>query len=158
MELPVQEPCPLCETVQRHAWTYGGREQPSAVIIEDDLALAFIRDDRLNGYSFVIPKRHVPFITDLHSDETTAIMAMVHQIARAIVAEFSPDGLNVFQNNGVVANQTTPHVHFHLAPRSAKEMATWNPDEDRWSGRIQPIEARRELARRLSAYRRVARG
>ncbi|WP_241827702.1 BBE domain-containing protein [Actinopolymorpha singaporensis] len=26
-------------------------------------------------------------------------------------------------------------VHFHVAPRSAEEMATWSPASDRWSGR-----------------------
>jgi diadenosine tetraphosphate (Ap4A) HIT family hydrolase len=152
MKLPVREPCPMCETVARRAWTYDGIDCPSAIVVESDLALSFIRDDRLDGYSYVIPKRHVPVLTQLHPDEASAVMAMVHQLARAIVAELSPDGLNVFQNNGLVANQTVPHVHFHVAPRSAEEMATWEPANDRWSGNLRPIEARKQLARRLARH------
>jgi histidine triad (HIT) family protein len=142
----------MCETVERKAWTYEKRDCPSAVIAENDLALSFIRDDRMDGYLYVIPKRHVPVLTDLSVDEASAVMSMVHQLARALVAELSPDGLNVFQNNGLVANQTVPHVHFHVAPRSAEQMATWDASSDRWSGDIQPIEARRDLARRLARH------
>ncbi len=94
----------------------------------------------------------MPLLADLRDDEATAVMTMVRQLARAIAAELSPDGLNVFQNNGRVANQTVPHVHFHVAPRSAEQMATWTPASDGWSGDIQPIEARSELAQRLARY------
>ena len=142
----------MCETVERHAWTYEERDCPSAVVAEDEVALSFIRDDRQDGYSYVIPKRHVPVLTDLRPDEASAVMAMVHQLARALVAELSPDGLNIFQNNGLVANQTVPHVHFHVAPRSDEQMATWASASDRWSGNIQPIEARQNLARRLARH------
>ncbi|GAA2758952.1 HIT domain-containing protein [Actinopolymorpha rutila] len=142
----------MCETATRKSWTYEGRDCPSAVIAENDLALSFIRDDRLDGYSYVIPKRHVPLLTELRDDEAAAVMSMVRQLAGAISAELSPDGLNVFQNNGLVANQTVPHVHFHVAPRSAEQMATWEPSSDRWSGDIQPVESRRELAHRLARH------
>ena len=150
MKLPVRDPCPMCETVERRAWTYEERDCPSAIVAENDLALSFIRDDRLDGYSYVIPKRHVRVFTDLSVDEAFAVMAMVHQLARALVAELSPDGLNIFQNNGLVANQTVPHVHFHVAPRSVEQMATWAPASDRWSGNVQPIEARPDLAQRFA--------
>lgn len=152
MELPEREPCPMCETVARKAWTYEGRDCPSAVVAESELVLAFIRDDRADGYSYVIPKRHVPVLPGLRPDEATSLMVMIHQMSRAIVAELAPDGLNVFQNNGVIANQTVPHVHFHVAPRSAEQMASWTPATDRWSGNIQPIDVRRRLADRLSRH------
>jgi histidine triad (HIT) family protein len=156
MQLPMREPCPLCETARRYAWTYEGREEHNAIIVEDDLALAFIRDDRRNGYSYVIPKRHVPLITDLTDQEAGAVMTMITGVARALVAEVTPDGLNVFQCNGVVANQSVPHVHFHLAPRWESEMTTWEPSVDRWSGDIQPLALRVDLARRLA--KRLAAG
>ncbi|WP_020574029.1 HIT family protein [Actinopolymorpha alba] len=127
------------------------------MVVESGLALAFIRDDRADGYSYVIPRRHVGLFTDLHGDEVTALMAMVHQVAKAVVAELSPDGLNIFQNNGLIANQTVPHVHIHVAPRSAEQMATWQPASDRWSGQVQPFQARQDLARRLSQVLRTSR-
>lgn len=150
MRLPVREPCPLCETAERHAWAYEGREQLNAIIVEDDFALAFIRDDRRDGYSYVIPKRHTSLITDLTASEARAVMEMIVGVSRALVAEVAPDGLNVFQNNGVVANQSVPHVHFHIAPRWTTQMAGWELAADRWSGDIQPLEVRLDMADRLA--------
>nr|WP_269091039.1 HIT domain-containing protein [Actinopolymorpha cephalotaxi] len=130
----------------------GGQDCPSAVIAENDLALSFVRDDRLDGYSYVIPKRHVPLLADLRDDEASAVMTMIRQLATAITSELRPDGLNVFQNNGIVANQTVPHVHFHVAPRTVEQMATWTPASDAWSGAVQPVEPRRELAQRFARH------
>ena len=45
-----------------------------------------------------------------------AIMRHVHRIAHALSRAFDPSGLNVFQNNGVVAGQTVPHYHVHIVP------------------------------------------
>ena len=151
MELPIRDPCPLCATATRGSWTYEGRDQESAIITFNDLALAFVRDDRIDGYSFVIPRRHVPLITDLTADEARDVMALITTVAAAIIDECAPDGLNVFQNNGLVANQSVPHVHFHLAPRRSSQMSAWQPEDDRWSGAVQPFEARLDLARRLEA-------
>ena len=30
---------------------------------------------------------------------------------------YDPDGLNLIQNNGVVAGQKAPHFHMHVVPR-----------------------------------------
>ena len=30
---------------------------------------------------------------------------------------YDPDGLNLIQNNGVIAGQVAPHFHMHVVPR-----------------------------------------
>ena len=37
---------------------------------------------------------------------------------------YDPDGLNLIQNNGVVAGQSVPHFHMHVVPRR-KEGSGW---------------------------------
>ncbi|HEY3116485.1 MAG TPA: HIT family protein [Chloroflexota bacterium] len=68
------------------------------------------------GHVLVIPKRHAPTLLDLEHTEALAIMRHVHRIAHALSKAFDPSGLNVFQNNGVVAGQTVPHYHVHIVP------------------------------------------
>ena len=42
-------------------------------------------------------------------------MEQVVAAARAIDAAFGRPGIAIWQNNGLAANQTIPHVHFHVA-------------------------------------------
>jgi diadenosine tetraphosphate (Ap4A) HIT family hydrolase len=41
----------------------------------------------------------------------------VRRIADALVATFDPDGMTLYQNNGVVSRQEVPHFHMHVVPR-----------------------------------------
>lgn len=129
LNLPVREPCPLCEAVEGGEWTYPTAEGPvkrrCAIVEETPDTLAFVRESSTPGYLLVIPKRHVPSIFDLTDDESISLILRVVRVARAIRKAFDPDGLNVFQNNGVIGFQTVPHVHFHVLPRF--EGDGWTP-------------------------------
>ena len=38
-------------------------------------------------------------------------------VSRALVEGFGATGVNLFQNNGIDANQHYPHYHLHVVPR-----------------------------------------
>jgi len=38
-------------------------------------------------------------------------------LSRALVEEFDATGVNIFQNNGIDANQHVPHYHLYVVPR-----------------------------------------
>jgi histidine triad (HIT) family protein len=42
-------------------------------------------------------------------------MLSVMSATRAITAAYKTHGVAVWQNNGIPAHQTIPHVHFHVA-------------------------------------------
>jgi histidine triad (HIT) family protein len=42
-------------------------------------------------------------------------MADVVRASHAIVGAYDPDGVTVWQNNGIPARQFVPHVHVHVA-------------------------------------------
>ena len=109
-ELPVRDPCPFCENVaSRHH---------CARIYETEITLAFVNPRQLErGTTMVIPKRHCETLLDLTDDEAVDVMRCVAIVARAITNTFAPRGLNVFQNNGLAAGQSVPHVHFHIVAR-----------------------------------------
>ena len=58
-----------------------------------------------------------PTLLDLQAAEESAIMAAARRLAQALVATFSPDGVLLYQNNGVGSGQEVPHFHLHVVPR-----------------------------------------
>ena len=75
------------------------------------------------GQLLVITRRHAPTILDLTDDEAIEIMNKVRSAARALTATFKPDGITVYQNNGVTSLQEVPHFHIHVVPR--RESGGW---------------------------------
>ena len=69
------------------------------------------------GQALVIPRRHAPTLLDLTDEEATAVMAATRRLAAALVAAYAPDGITVYQNNGVASLQEVPHFHMHVVPR-----------------------------------------
>lgn len=67
------------------------------------------------GHMLVIPTRHRPTILDVTTEEAHALIERTIRAASAITAAYDPDGVAVWQNNGVPAGQSVPHVHFHVA-------------------------------------------
>ena len=103
-------PCFLCEVI-------GGREE-KGIVEETDLTLTLVNWKQFElGQVYVIPRRHVPTLFDLTENEASAIMRAVRRVATALLEAYDPDGLNLIQNNGVVAGQEAPHFHMHVVPR-----------------------------------------
>lgn len=111
IELPIREPCDLCEGI-------AGREEKWGVIDEGDLTLTVINPWQFEvGQCCVITRRHVATLLDLSDEESSAIISSAKRVARALVETYSPLGILTFQNNGVYSGQETPHFHFHVVPR-----------------------------------------
>jgi histidine triad (HIT) family protein len=111
IELPIREPCDLCEGM-------AGREERWAVIEEGEQTLTVINPWQFEiGQCCVITRRHVATLLDLSDQECRAIMVAAQRVATALDKAFEPLGILTFQNNGVYSGQETPHFHFHVVPR-----------------------------------------
>jgi diadenosine tetraphosphate (Ap4A) HIT family hydrolase len=75
-------------------------------------------------HTLVIPKRHVADYFDLYQPELNAIHAMLNlQRGEILAADPAVTGFNVGINSGADAGQTVCHVHVHLIPRRAGDVA-----------------------------------
>jgi histidine triad (HIT) family protein len=109
-ELP-EGPCRFCERIARERDDW-------APISSDESTISWINPAQFEpGQALVIPKRHAPTLLDLTDDEATALIRHARRLAAAMVAAFDPDGLTLYQNNGVASLQAVPHVHLHVVPR-----------------------------------------
>ncbi|MCE9631692.1 MAG: HIT domain-containing protein, partial [Planctomycetia bacterium] len=77
------------------------------------------------GHVLVITRRVVPTFFECTAAEQQALMALVGEVKALLDARLDPkpDGYNVGFNAGAAAGQTVPHVHVHVIPRYAGDMA-----------------------------------
>lgn len=92
--------------------------EPAAFVLEAGAVVAFAAlRQQVPGHILVVPRRHVETIYDLELADASALVAAAIEVARAVRAEFTPEGLSLWQSNGPAAFQEVPHVHLHVQPR-----------------------------------------
>ncbi len=88
------------------------------IIYEDEYFLAFLDISPISpGHTLVIPKEHYAILPQLPDNLDAAYLKLIKVIASAAFEAVSAQGINIIQNNGAVAGQVVPHVHFHIIPR-----------------------------------------
>ena len=88
--------------------------------------LAFAIADRhpvSPGHTLVIPRRPAVDWFAATDDERRAILALVDVVVKRLDEELHPDGYNVGFNAGAAAGQTVMHLHVHVIPRYAGDVA-----------------------------------
>ena len=117
-------------------------EIPAAVVYEDDAILAFLDVGPLaEGHLLVIPRDHYAKLTDVPPARCAQVASALPFLGRAVLQVTGAEGFNVLVNEGRVAGQVVPHVHFHVIPRKSDDQLgyRWNAGkypEDRKSTRL----------------------
>jgi histidine triad (HIT) family protein len=108
--LPSVTSCGFCEYIA------GTRE--CAFVRRGALVSAIVnRTQYEDGAVLVIPNRHLATVLDLDAETLAAVALEAQAVSRALVEGFGATGINLFQNNGIDANQHYPHYHLHVVPR-----------------------------------------
>jgi diadenosine tetraphosphate (Ap4A) HIT family hydrolase len=100
-------------------------ERPASAHVASN-ALAFAIRDAFPvspGHTLVITRRPVATWFDASRDEQLAILALIDEVKDGLDAELAPDGYNVGFNAGTAAGQTVMHLHVHVIPRFAGDVA-----------------------------------
>ena len=92
-----------------------------------------------------MPRAHVTDMWSLEAKLAANLMAGVVRVGSAIREALNPDGMNLINSSGSVAEQTVAHLHFHIVPRYEGDRMS-SP----WPSR-EPLEEglRREIFRRI---------
>src|SRR5688572_17577392 len=111
IRLPEMDPCYFCQIIQ-------GRAERWNVVEETSLTVTMLNGRQFEvGQCIVVPVRHAPTLLELNADEEAAVMAAAKRLTRALIGAFDPDGVLLYQNNGVGSGQEVPHFHLHVVPR-----------------------------------------
>lgn len=118
---------------------------PSEQVLSDDAAFAFMDINPLaEGHVLLIPRKHYETIDELSAEDAAALLRHLPALVQAVRDVTGCAGVNVLQNNGKVAHQAVPHVHFHVIPRNAGDAFSFN-----WPAGQYRQERLRELAQAI---------
>ena len=121
MTVPKEADCIFCRIV--------AGEIPCLKLAEDDQAIAFMDINPVNpGHALSVAKGHWPTVDVIPPDVLAAVARLAQRVARAVVRELQPSGINLLQANGAGAGQSVPHLHIHVLPRRPGDAVALNWD------------------------------
>ena len=129
---PKDDGCIFCKIV--------AGQVPCFKLLEDDKTIAFMDINPVNpGHALAVAKGHWPTVDVIPADVIAAVAQTAQKVAKAVVTELKPNGVNLLQANGAGAGQTVPHLHIHIMPRRAGDHVSlnWEPKP----GDMKEIEA-----------------
>lgn len=94
-------------------------EVPCHRVYEDDLTIAFLDVNPIApGHVLVVPKEPAETLDELSDDSAAAVGRVLPRVCRAVMKATGAGATNILQNNGSIAHQAVPHVHFHVIPKT----------------------------------------
>lgn len=93
-------------------------EIPCHRIYADAHVFSFLDINPLSrGHVLVVPREERAMLHELSDEAAAALGRALPRVARAVMAATGASHYNILQNNGALAHQAVPHVHFHVIPR-----------------------------------------
>jgi histidine triad (HIT) family protein len=110
MTHPTDGTCIFCKIV--------AGQIPSTRVFEDEHTLAFLDIGHVNpGHALAVAKGHWPTVDVIPAETLGDVARTAQRIAKAVMKELKPHGVNLLQANGEGAGQSVPHLHIHIMPR-----------------------------------------
>ena len=102
------EDCVFCKIIKG--------EIPSSKVYEDEDIVAFHDiNPEAPIHILVVPKKHIPMLTDLNEDDEMLIVRIYTTINKIAEKEgFKQQGYRVIANCGKDSGQEVMHIHFHV--------------------------------------------
>lgn len=92
-------------------------DRPGLIVLDTPDAVGFL-DARpvFKGHVLVVPRTHVPTLTDLPAATLAPFFGQVQRVAAVMEPALGAGGSFVAVNNRV--SQSVPHLHVHVVPRT----------------------------------------
>src|ERR1700730_10981605 len=95
-------------------------EQQAVTVLETERLIAFLDHRPLfYGHTLLVPKLHVPLLSDLPADRVPEFFTTAQRLERAVEDGLGADGSMILINN--VVSQSVPHLHLHVIPRNKRD-------------------------------------
>lgn len=93
---------------------------------ENGVVLTIALFGYIDGHMMIIPRRHVRSVKDLTPGEWETFRKFMYIAKKLIRDVHGIKGMQIVQKDGVDAQSTVEHLHFHAIPFDAPDLAVWN--------------------------------
>ncbi len=83
----------------------------------------------VDGHLLVIPRRHIRSVKELTPAEWETMRKMFYLAKKMIRETYGIKGMQIVQKDGVDAQSTVEHIHFHCIPFNSPDLSVWNYKE-----------------------------
>ena len=80
----------------------------------------------VDGHLLVIPRRHVRSVKELTPAEWETMRKLFYLAKKLIREVHGVKGMQIVQKDGVSAQSTVEHLHFHCIPFDQPDLSVWN--------------------------------
>lgn len=117
----------IWQTVGRCVFCDHDQHQPQHEIYEEDgIYLTVPAYAYVDGHMMVIPRRHVRSVKELTAGEWETMRKMFYLAKKLIREAHGIKGMQIVQKDGVDAQSTVEHIHFHCVPFDRPDLSVWN--------------------------------
>ncbi|MGA7862132.1 MAG: HIT family protein [Thermoplasmata archaeon] len=121
------EDCIFCQMAQ-------DRSMVPHWIAESERALAFLDIHPIRtGHCLVIPKSHAVDLASITDADWTAVAGLSARVLNILRRRLGTTGENLFVASGPGSEQSVPHLHVHIIPRTTGDDLHWN---DWWATKV----------------------
>lgn len=119
MSHPTDGSCIFCKIV--------AGQVPCFKLLEDETTIAFMDVNPVNpGHALAVAKGHWPTVDVIPAEVLASVAMTAQRVAKAVIGELKPVGVNLLQANGPGAGQSVPHLHIHIMPRRPNDGVALN--------------------------------
>lgn len=80
----------------------------------------------IDGNIMIIPRRHVRSVKELTPSEWETMRKMMYLAKKLVRKVHGVKGMQIVQKDGVDAQSTVEHLHFHCIPFDAPDLSVWH--------------------------------
>ncbi|MGB3023265.1 MAG: HIT domain-containing protein [Candidatus Saccharimonadales bacterium] len=80
----------------------------------------------VDGHLLVIPRRHIRSVKELTPMEWETMRKMFYLAKKMIRVVHGVKGMQIVQKDGIDAQSTVEHLHFHCIPFDSPDLSTWH--------------------------------
>lgn len=96
----------------------GQGELPSFRLYDDDDVIALLDTNPVTpGHILVISRDHFDTIENAHDDVLERMIVVCKKMSEILKEKLHATGINILHATGEHAQQSVPHIHFHVIPR-----------------------------------------